>query len=554
MKHKRSLWLIAIVLINFLIYFKLMINDPLLNYDDTLLIDFLHLLPTLKSYLQKLYIFQLIDVQPVRDLSYVIDFFLKKNIHFWSFHLTNFILWIGIIFTFIRIAEVLFKKSSMILNLALLFSIHPITANTVSWVAARKHLLCAFFTSLATLCLLLIKEYPENKKKFLIISIPILYLMAILSQPIFIFWPTWVLLYFFLFKDSGLQRKQKTFMIVPLLIMMTIGLIANQHYYSGPYVMESRLPKMSIFDISWALNALGRYVYNIFIPTHISVVYYEGSIINLIGLILLPIIVWVILKLMDTRTAILWLAYASFPIILVIGRQANVFVSDTYCIFSLWALYIMLLALIQKLPDISNFSQHQKKIQFALTTLIFSFFFFKSYNTAASYQSTASLWHHANLIEKTPVGLNAEVYSEIQIGNFSKAFEVAVDMFKIFPDSPLLPFTIPHATYFFDRWSIKQKIDFLESTQMKSPWVNYYLACLYEGLKDYTKAYDLLFPMIPSALTFTGAMESVAADLTHFCKKAQKGNCDKIESLFIKAIGSIPWDHDGYQAKLESFK
>ena len=106
----------------------------------------------------------LIDVQPIRDVSLLADIFLLHHFGLKTFHLTNFIIWLGILILTMILLSRLFRLTEIHYIVFALFSAHPVFANSVAWISARKHLLAAFFILGATLSWVRTLQRESNQK------------------------------------------------------------------------------------------------------------------------------------------------------------------------------------------------------------------------------------------------------------------------------------------------------------------------------------------------------------------------------------------------------
>jgi Flp pilus assembly protein TadD len=75
---------------------------------------------------------------------------------------------------------------------ALLFALHPMRVESVSWVAERKDLLCAFFFLLALRCYLAWTERPSSRPRY--VALCLLFSLALLSKPMAVTFPFVLLL------------------------------------------------------------------------------------------------------------------------------------------------------------------------------------------------------------------------------------------------------------------------------------------------------------------------------------------------------------------------
>lgn len=227
-------------------------NDPILSYDDKLLLSPLLENSSVTGYFKALEESRIVDRQPLRDLSYLMDIALKKHFPLWSFHLTNIIIGLLSLFIFFRLAQFYLKDKFLLIGTTVLLAFHPSLWLTLSWISGRKHLLSFFFILLATLAIHVFKR--KRNSNFLLLSI-ISFFFALLSHPIAIFWAIWT--FYFLKDENKVVKFQFTF---PAILLSLIVAWTNFHYYQGIYLKQGASAKIiSGYSFAESILALGRY-------------------------------------------------------------------------------------------------------------------------------------------------------------------------------------------------------------------------------------------------------------------------------------------------------
>jgi hypothetical protein len=295
-----------------LIYFNNIILSPFLIIDDYYLIS------NITDFSSSLDFSRNVDFQPMRNISYLIDYFFYKNFHFKSYVLLNVILLAAsgffISINLIHLMNKLdFKNSLSISLLSLAIITHPIFVSSVCLISGRKYLLAFFFFNLA------LYSFLNNNFKFSILH----YLLACLSHPISIFF---LPLIFFIKKDQ--LNLHKTFISITLFITAAI-LFINVFIYSDPsppypYKLWS---SPLVHSLTRFPLILGRYVYNSVVPLNLNVYYSQSSIRSYIGIFLFIIILWKLRKQSQLQTVIL-LIFG--PLFVVLGSLLGTFVTDNY--------------------------------------------------------------------------------------------------------------------------------------------------------------------------------------------------------------------------------
>lgn len=115
---------------------------------------------------------------PLTFLSYQVNFSLA-GLSPWMFHLTNLLLHLVNASLVFAILRKFLKNDTLILIVTAVFALHPISVETVTWIAARKDLLSATF-ALCTL-LLHVRYKEEHERLWYTLSL-FCFLLALLSK------------------------------------------------------------------------------------------------------------------------------------------------------------------------------------------------------------------------------------------------------------------------------------------------------------------------------------------------------------------------------------
>ncbi|GAB4329326.1 MAG: tetratricopeptide repeat protein [Bacteroidales bacterium] len=153
--------------------------------------------------------------------------------------------------------------------ISLLFAIHPMHVESVTWIATRSNLVYSFFYLLALIFYL---RYLETKKWYLYLAVFVLFVLACFSKVTAITLP--VLLWLF---DYYNERKRSFAVILEkipmLLISLAFGLIAV--HYAGQFGHIKELSEdYNIFDrLILLAYSIVFYIVKFFAPAHLSAVY-----------------------------------------------------------------------------------------------------------------------------------------------------------------------------------------------------------------------------------------------------------------------------------------
>lgn len=539
------------------IYNPVLSAEKLLSFDDDLLLFPLLGLDSLSEYFKLLAANKVLDLQPVRDLSFLIDFQLNKLLPFWSFHLSNLVVWLGVCLVYWSILARVVESRLTRNVVMLLVAMHPVMAISLSWIAARKHLLSALFTGLATRLLL---EMPSDSGRGRILrglGCSVLYTLAVFSQPIAILWPFWAALWLLFDPREACSKASARGLLalLPAFVVMVICFKLNWDYYNGPYQVQTGTNKIDQqFNLEFAILALGRYAYNVVIPSTVSVVYYHGALKNLIGLVILPVLLWVFLKTIEIRKLLVWGTFAAFPLAVVIERQNNIFVSDTYLAIPMLGLALLFslaaVGLRGRFPVPSGYN----KILSALGVLLLGFYVLESRGIARGMSSNDSLWDWASSVEKTPFSLSQQVVMELRKGDDEKALYHAQFFFNWQPEHMLAGRTLGWAVQAYRGWSDEEKIKFLEARWSPDPWLNYFLAGIYTKTGNHQKAYSFARNIVSRAMDLEESAEQISAEVTFLCYQAKAPECNLVEQQFMKSTAPrvLPWRHSIFEARMNA--
>jgi len=316
------------------------IAKQLVDIDFELIILPLLSVGSISDYLELFLGPRLFDVQPVRDLSLLLDIKLSALIGHQTFGLTNLMIWIGSCFVSDRLLKEL-GVDEKYRWLVFLVLIHPIVSWTIYWPAARKHLLSVLFIQLATLKGFQFFKGDSSKGVWILLF----YFLSIFSQPINVMWAFVFLI--FLGRRS-LEMKNVPFVAL-LLITMLIGLGSNYSYYKFLYPNYAGLiPGLFTFNFNFSLLSISRGFTQIFFPVSFSQDYSYNSWLNLLGLPLFIILFtysWAKLR---------WVAFIVgllivHPLLLVGTRGGSILTNDTYLVSSLLGICLLIVLVMQRM-------------------------------------------------------------------------------------------------------------------------------------------------------------------------------------------------------------
>ena len=310
------------------------------------------------------------------------------------------------------------------LFVAMLFGIHPLHVESVSWISERKDVLYSFFFLLTFLAYLKHRA-TIGSDKWLIISI-LMFLCSLMSKPMAVTMPVLLILIDIyplnVLKDKhtvkdklvALFDRKTTFLILALLVSM-ITILTQKAGIQGAeqLAFDSRL-------INACLSIL-LYVYNYFLPINLSTYYSFHpwstdpniySIIPVAGVFLITLsFIYIAIKKNIIFPIIAWLFFLTslLPVIGIVkvGAQAA---ADRYTYLPLIGMFIITGACVAILYSHTKTSTI-KIIIFSIATItIFSSLSYLTYQQNKYWEDDISLWTRA--INHSP-GISAIPYNNL---------------------------------------------------------------------------------------------------------------------------------------------
>ncbi len=363
------IFFIATVAINHDVVFQ----DPILNYDDKPLLYPIETIGGVKEYFQEILSSEAIkDLQPVRDLTFLFNIKIHETFGHSLFHAVNALISTGIVFLCFKILLLLGIRFRGAYLWSFLILTHPLMVSSVGWISARKHSLAVFF--------LLFFLYELLKKKELNLKSAIFYSLSILSHPITAPVP-FLLIALRRFRDLKF-----------LYILLPFSIIFSANFYKS-FVMglnNTKFIEKGIFDIlSSAVLSFGRSYQLILFPMHQAISYFEGSILNLMGILAFVVFQYVSFKLVGFKKFCFFFTAQ----ILCWVLTAPYFVNDTY-------LYSMMITIFGGIAYYTKNMPAKKRDFFIIAVIII--FSFKSVSYASKWRSDKEIFLHSMTSENHP--------------------------------------------------------------------------------------------------------------------------------------------------------
>lgn len=263
------LFLAPILILTFILYSTTLKNYFIINWDDDGYIINNPLIKDLswKSIVYMFSHFHLDNYHPLTTLSNAIEYHLFK-LNAKPYHFNNLLLHLlntTLVFYFIR---QLIKNKEASLLAALLFAIHPMHVESVSWISERKDLL---YTAFFLLSLIMYNRFLQEDKRSLLAWSVVLMLLSCLSKPAAVaLTPVLFLLDYYAGKKiTPVSILQKVPFLSLSLLFGVIAILTQSK--SGSMSMVEQFPFMDKFF--FVCYGFMFYIVKLFAPINLSAMY-----------------------------------------------------------------------------------------------------------------------------------------------------------------------------------------------------------------------------------------------------------------------------------------
>ena len=335
-RYEKIIFYTAILFFLTLLYGQLLPHYQLIHGDDFFITLPLSKIHSPFEYLTALVNFQLIDIQPVRDLSYFFDMWLIPYCGFRIFLITNLVIWF---LSIIQLKKLLlrFNNSNVFCSLfALIMAIYPTFSWVISSASSRKHLLSFLF---GLLFINLIFEERNNKNY---IKMIVTFILSVFSNPITVI--IWIpsLIYDIVYGNKDAKNLRKFYFII--IFLSALVFILNYYYYNTLVPSQSDgAQTLQNWDINLTIMALGRFFFQILAPIHFSSYYNQVNLENFIGLLGLAFVLFTFYFISSKKEFIFILSLYFCNLLIPLLRVSHNLISDSYLLLPFVAYLIIIL-------------------------------------------------------------------------------------------------------------------------------------------------------------------------------------------------------------------
>lgn len=308
--EKQTIWHITLLfLLPFFVYIKT-VGYLLINFDDVAIIvnnfDFLNNIQNIgTAFRTDAFIAPHGDYyRPLQTVSYMFDTLIGGGKP-WLYHFSNLIYHLATVLSLYFLLRLFNIKNLTALVMALVFSVHPLLASSVSWVPARGDVLIGLFGILSFTTFI---KYTDTRKIIYFIAHTLCILLAVFSKETAILFPLLLLFYFFKVAENKFNvesiKKLLPFVLFWLGIMVSFYLLRAK--------VVTGTPPDFIFGIKPFISnlpAIPIIICKFIFPVWLSTMPLFNTTTTLVGFVLLFITVLIILKAFKQKN---WLTVMGF--------------------------------------------------------------------------------------------------------------------------------------------------------------------------------------------------------------------------------------------------
>lgn len=254
--------------------------------------------------------------RPVETVSFMFDYALWKLKPF-GYHLTNTIFHLlNILLIYFFISHI-FKNSDIGFLTSLIFAVHPINTEAVTYISGRADLLGAFLFLAALLCY---AKFKDRDKNFLFFLSVLFFALSLLAKESVLIFPLVLILYDALILNQTLVNKKSLISYAPYFFIIALYILFRLFYLGLPLTIPAHIPFKSFLLTTPKILIL--YVGLLFFPISLHMERIEpvvNSILDpqaVIPLITLLCVIW-LLKILYDRSKLLFFCAGFFSVTLL---------------------------------------------------------------------------------------------------------------------------------------------------------------------------------------------------------------------------------------------
>lgn len=357
--------------------------------------------------------------RPVVSATYTIDYFFWK-LNPTGYHLTNIIIHLVSVLLLFRILIILSEKYKYGLQAsfigALIFAVHPIHTEAVSWISGRTDSLCTLFFFAAFIYYIKYAEQDKEKNnKFLLLSL-LFYFIALLSKEMAVTFPVIIFLYDFIYRKRNInfiRGNLKTYLFFLLVTILYVLIrYLTLHNVSERVNYLYFIGKDSITIASTMLKTVPVYFKLLFAPINL-LYHYNGVIPDSYSLFDLQVIISVIFILVmlvvsfllyknssEVSFCILFFFISLLPVMNIFPTMN--LMAERFLYLTSFGLIVLITYLIIKFISKKNYY-----FIYIISLLIIAFLSYKTFQRNSEWKDNNTLYSTADGIDGTVLLVNA---------------------------------------------------------------------------------------------------------------------------------------------------
>ncbi len=428
-KNKNNLWLAGILIISIFSFMPSLAN-AFTNWDDP---DYVLNNPFIRNFsfenLKIIFTEPYMGLyQPLSILSLMIDYF-SANLNPGHFHLTNVFLHIVNTLLVYRLIEKLFSNNKLAIITAVLFGIHPLHVESVTWITERKDVLFSLFFLLSLIQYI---SFVKEKRNIRYILAILFFLASLMSKPqgVMLFASLFLIDYLFSRKNNLkiLLGEKLPFILIALFfgfltLYFSAGKTQSVDFFSR-IILSGYTFAIYLIKIFFPLGLSAIYPY----PQSISVIHYLGFIFS----VCVMVFAFISFKKNKNITFGLWFFILNIVLFLQFLPNTYVLMADRYSYIPSIGVFI-LIALLYNYIETKR-AKYIKSLRFVYF-IWFILLVILSIARENIWKDSISLWN--DTLEKypdIPEALNNRGYAYFEQNNTKKAMADFNRTLKINPE------------------------------------------------------------------------------------------------------------------------
>ncbi len=323
-----------------------------------------------------------------------------------AYHVFNLVFYLLTIVLIYRFFLITMKKQELAFLSTLLFAVHPLHSEIISWVACDGYIISIFFmmVSFNLFLNLIFKDCNLSEKIFNLSFLVVFYIASFLSQPISVVFPALLLVYAFIFFRHKLLFSLK--ISVPLFALSALCV-----YLSTLGVASARYNPQHLLPFKDKLVVISQYLVKSIFPFESVPVYpmsYNHSfsvlqVVFYILILLVSVVSFIKINNKFYRFFILWFAVSISPYSHLFNHFSTI-MSDRYLYLPSVASSMLLACILHDISDRLGKLDYLKTGFFAshaVTLVVLTLYISASFVYSSAWKDSFSLWNYAYSKNKT---------------------------------------------------------------------------------------------------------------------------------------------------------